>query len=157
MACACSCRLVWRRSDRVIVDSPSTRDDLVELLGTPPERIDVVPRPRHRPRAARWLASARLLERRASGERRVLLSLSAKLPPQNLYGSDRRDGTHPCRAGVPCLVLPRRPHRARGFGFASERSRLACRASFSFLDWLSGEDLEGLWQVTEAFVYPSLY
>ncbi len=32
-----------RRSDRVIADSQSTRDDLVELLGVPAERIDVVP------------------------------------------------------------------------------------------------------------------
>ena len=32
-----------RRSDRVIADSQSTRDDLVELLGVAPERIDVVP------------------------------------------------------------------------------------------------------------------
>ena len=26
-----------------------------------------------------------------------------------------------------------------------------------FLDWLSGEEFEGLWQVAQAFVYPSLY
>ncbi len=32
-----------RRSDRVIVDSHSTQRDLVELLRTPAERIDVVP------------------------------------------------------------------------------------------------------------------
>src|SRR5262249_4422561 len=32
-----------RRSQRVICDSQSTRDDLVSLLGTPRERIDVVP------------------------------------------------------------------------------------------------------------------
>jgi glycosyltransferase involved in cell wall biosynthesis len=25
------------------------------------------------------------------------------------------------------------------------------------LDWLSGEELEGLWRVAKAFVYPSLY
>ena len=32
-----------RRSARVIADSLSTRADLIELLGTPPERIDVAP------------------------------------------------------------------------------------------------------------------
>ncbi len=32
-----------RRSDRVIADSRSTRDDLIELLGIPAGRIDVVP------------------------------------------------------------------------------------------------------------------
>ena len=35
--------LAVRRSDRVIVDSESTRRDVVELLGTPAGRIDVVP------------------------------------------------------------------------------------------------------------------
>ena len=32
-----------RRSARVIADSQSTREDLVELLGTPAGRIDVAP------------------------------------------------------------------------------------------------------------------
>ena len=32
-----------RRSTRVIADSSSTRRDLIELLGTSPERIDVAP------------------------------------------------------------------------------------------------------------------
>ena len=36
-----------RRSDRVIADSLSTRDDLVELIGISPERIDVVEKMGH--------------------------------------------------------------------------------------------------------------
>ena len=32
-----------RRSHRIIADSTSTRDDLIELLGTPAQKIDVVP------------------------------------------------------------------------------------------------------------------
>ncbi len=35
--------LAVRRSHRVLADSHSTREDLVELLGTPPGRIDVAP------------------------------------------------------------------------------------------------------------------
>ena len=35
--------LAVRRSDRVIADSLSTRQDLLEIVGVPPERVDVVP------------------------------------------------------------------------------------------------------------------
>ncbi len=55
--------LAVRRAHRVIADSQSTREDLIELLHAARERIDVVPlglgtpaprtRPRRRPRCAR--------------------------------------------------------------------------------------------------------
>ncbi len=39
-----------------------------------------------------------------------------------------------------------------------ERGRTAgVEGDVRFLDWLSGEEVEGLWQVAQAFVYPSLY
>ena len=60
--------LAVRRSDRVIAISQSTREDLMQLLGTPSEKIDVVPQGlrvpagetrQHRPqRPARGLTSA---------------------------------------------------------------------------------------------------
>ncbi len=40
-----------RRSNRVLVDATSTRDDLIEHLHTPPAKIDVVPARRPPPRA----------------------------------------------------------------------------------------------------------
>ena len=73
-----------RRSDRVIADSQSTREDLIALLGIDASKIDVVPLgigvvQRHEPLPAK--------ETRARfdlSDRRVLLSLSAKRPHKNL-------------------------------------------------------------------------
>ena len=73
-----------RRSDRVIADSQSTKDDLVELLHARPERIDVVPLGIGGLARATPPPEAELRERFDLGGRRVLLSLSAKRPHKNL-------------------------------------------------------------------------
>ena len=54
------------------------------------------------------------------------------------------------------LVLPGYPtaHEAE----LRERAGTAgVQRDVRFLGWLSGEELEGLWQVADAFVFPSLY
>ncbi len=68
----------------MIVDSQSTRSDLVALLGTPAERIDVVPLGIGALRRVTPLGEAELRERFALGDRQVLLALSAKRPHKNL-------------------------------------------------------------------------
>src|SRR3984893_2052009 len=73
-----------RRSHRVIADSQSTRDDLVELLGLSPDRIDVVPLGLGTVRRDTPLPTCGVRARFDLGERRVLLSLSAKRPHKNL-------------------------------------------------------------------------
>ena len=105
---------------------------------------------RHEP-----LPERELRERLRLGERTVALSLSAKRPHKNLLAligalaliaAERR----------PLLVLPGYPteHEAS----LRERARTAgVEGDVRFLDWLSGEEFEGLWQVARAFVYPSLY
>ena len=144
-----------RHSDRVMVDSHSTQDDVVELLGTPAERIDVVPLGLGALECSEPLAERELRARLELGERSVVLSLSAKRPHKNLLSLigalalidvERR----------PLLVLP-------GYATAYEaelraRARaLGVEGDVRFLGWLPGEELEGLWQVAQAFVYPSLY
>jgi glycosyltransferase involved in cell wall biosynthesis len=148
--------LAVRRSQRVIVDSHSTERDLVELLGTPTERIDVVPLGLGTVRRySDPLPEPELRRRLGLGDRRVVLSLSAKRPHKNLLAligalaripSERR----------PLLVLP---------GYATdhetqlrERARaIGVHGDVLLLGWLPGEELEGLWQVADVFVYPSLY
>lgn len=147
--------LAVRRSHRVIVDSQSTRDDLVELLGAPAERIDVVPLGVGAVQRCEPLPEHELRERLGLGERRIALSLSAKRPHKNLVALIGALARIPveCR---PLLVLPGYPtaHEA-------ELRERACAAGVQgdvrFLGWLSGEEFEGLWQIVEAFVYPSLY
>lgn len=147
--------LAVRRSDRVIVDSRSTQRDLVELLGTDAARIDVVPLGIGTTQRCEPMSERELRDRLELGDRRVVLSLSAKRPHKNLLAligalariaAERR----------PLLVLP---------GYATthelelrERARAAgVLEDVRFLGWLSGEEFEGLWQLARAFVYPSLY
>ncbi len=144
-----------RRSQRILADSLSTRADLIELLGTPPERIDVAPLGLAPVGREATLSEADTRRRFELGERPVLLSLSAKRPHKNLLalisalaliGSERR----------PLLVLPGYPtwHEAELRARAAE---LGLTADVRFLDWLSSAELEGLWALARAFVFPSLY
>ena len=89
------------------------------------------------------------------GERRVLLSLSAKRPHKNLLaliGALARISAE----DRPVLVLP-------GYPTAHEAELRARAASEGVADdvrfpaWVSAEELEGLWALAEAFVFPSLY
>ena len=73
-----------RRSDRVIADSQSTREDLMALLGVPDGRIDVVPLGLGTVQRAVPLSEREVRARFDLGERTIVLSLSAKRPHKNL-------------------------------------------------------------------------
>jgi glycosyltransferase involved in cell wall biosynthesis len=144
-----------RRSHRVIADSISTRDDLVELLSVPPEDIDVVPLGLGQVRRAVPLAEREVRARFDLGERHVLLSLSAKRPHKNLLALIGALALLPADTR-PLLVLPGYPteHEAQ----LRERAAVAGVAGeVRFLSWISPEELEGLWALAEMFVFPSLY
>jgi glycosyltransferase involved in cell wall biosynthesis len=144
-----------RRSCRVIADSLSTRDDLVELLGLRPEKIDVVPLGLGGVARAVPLDERDVRERFSLGERRVVLSLSAKRPHKNLLALIGALARIP-KEERPVLVLPGYPtaHEAE----LRERARsLAVDGDVRFPAWVSAEEVEGLWALAEAFVFPSLY
>ncbi len=144
-----------RRSDRVIADSQSTRDDLTGLVGIAGERIDVVPLGLGTVQRERPLPQAQTRERFELGERPVLLTLSAKRPHKNLS------------ALIDALALIDRERRpllvAPGYRTWHE-DELRARARAAGVEgdvrlpgWVSGAELEGLWALAEAFVFPSLY
>ncbi len=144
-----------RRSQRVLADSQSTRTDLIELLGVAPERIDVAPLGLAPIRRDIAVSEAQTRARLQLGERAVLLSLSAKRPHKNLLAlisalaliaAERR----------PLLVLPGYPtwHEAELRARAAE---LGVAEDVRLLDWVSPAELEGLWALARAFVFPSLY
>jgi glycosyltransferase involved in cell wall biosynthesis len=144
-----------RRSDRVIADSQSTREDLVELLKVRPERIDVVPLGLGNVRRVAPLAERETRARFDLGARRVLLGLSAKRPHKNLLALIGALARIPA-AERPVLVLPGYPTAHE----AELRERAASEglaADVRFPAWVSAEELEGLWALAEAFVFPSLY
>jgi glycosyltransferase involved in cell wall biosynthesis len=147
--------LAARRSDRVIADSRSTREDLMGLLGVKAERIDVVPLGLGTVRREAPLPERDVRARLELGERRVVLSLSAKRPHKNLLaliGALARIRSE----DRPVLVLPGYPtaHEAE---LRSRAHELGVDDDVRFPAWVSADELEGLWAIAEAFVFPSLY
>jgi glycosyltransferase involved in cell wall biosynthesis len=144
-----------RRSQRVIADSQSTRQDLLELLGVSPERVDVVPlglgAVRRRPPPPERDVRARF----ELGERSVVLSLSAKRPHKNLLaliGALARIEPE----DRPVLVIPGYP-TAYELELRARADALRIADDVRFPAWVSEEELEGLWSIARAFVFPSLY
>jgi glycosyltransferase involved in cell wall biosynthesis len=151
------------RSDRVIAPSESTRRDLVELLGLATERIDVVPEGLGTALVAREgnahntdeAARERARSAFAIGERRMVLSLSAKRPHKNLAALIRALSRIPSERR-PVLVLPGYPtwHEPELRALADS---LGVADWVRFLGWLPAEEIEALWSLADVFAYPSLY
>ena len=144
-----------RRSDRVIVDAASTRDDLVQWLRLPAERIDVVPLGFGTTEQVEPMPEAEVRARHGLGDGPVVLSVSAKRPHKNLARLLEALAVLP-EERRPVLVIPGypTPHedelraRARALGI-EDRVR--------FLAWVASAELEGLYQAADCFVFPSLY
>jgi glycosyltransferase involved in cell wall biosynthesis len=138
-----------RRSTRVQVSSHATKDEVVERFRLPADRVDVV----HLGLGMRDVADpapeADLRERLGLADARVVLSVNAALPHKNLERLIRalRD--------VPAVLVL--------VGHAGRTSD-ALRALAAELGvdvrltgWLEDRELEGLYRLADAFVYPSLY
>jgi glycosyltransferase involved in cell wall biosynthesis len=147
--------LAARRSDRVIADSRSTRDDLVRLLSVPPERIDVVPLGVRASGRAEPTAEAGLRSRYELGDRPIALSVSAKRPHKNLLRLLDAVASIPSEER-PVLVVP-------GYStwhedaLTGRRAELGLEGDVRFLSWVPDADLEGLYRAAACFVFPSLY
>jgi glycosyltransferase involved in cell wall biosynthesis len=144
-----------RRSDRVIADSLSTRDDLIELLGIARERIDVVPLGLGAVRRAEPLPQAAVRARLGLGTRRVVLSLSAKRPHKNLHALIGALAAIP-PVERPVLVLPGYP-TAHEHALRARAQALGVEGDVRLLGWIDEHELEGIWSLADAFVFPSLY
>jgi glycosyltransferase involved in cell wall biosynthesis len=144
-----------RRSQRVLAISQTTRQDLIALVGIAAEKIDVVPNGLGAARCGQPLGEADTRERLQLGDRRVLLSLSAKRPHKNLLALLDALAMLACEER-PLLVIP---------GYPTEHERAlrehACELGLEqdvrFPAWIAPEELDGLWSIASAFVFPSLY
>jgi glycosyltransferase involved in cell wall biosynthesis len=147
--------LAARRSHRVIADSESTRHDLVEHLKLPGEKIDVVPLGLGQPATAAATPAGELRARLALDHRPVVLSLSAKRPHKNLGGLlDALARIAPERR--PVVVMPGYPTPHEG-ELRVRAGALGIEPDVRFLGWTSGADVEGLFAMSDAFVFPSFY
>jgi glycosyltransferase involved in cell wall biosynthesis len=144
-----------RRSRRVIVDSRSTRADLIELLGASPERIDVAPLGPAPIRSDFALSEPETRERLELGERPVLLGLSAKRPHKNLLALIGALALIPTERR-PLLVLPGYSTWHEG-ELRARAAELDLERDVRLLGWVTPAELEGLWALARAFLFPSLY
>ena len=147
--------LAAHRSDRVIAVSTSTADDLATSLRVPRSKIDVVPEAAGSAPPGEPTPEPQLREQLRLGDAPVVLSVSAKRPHKNLPRLLRAMSALSA-AAPPTLVIPGYPteherelwEQARALGI-EDRLRMP--------GWLPREDLEGLYGLADAFVFPSLY
>jgi glycosyltransferase involved in cell wall biosynthesis len=147
--------LAARRSDRVIVDSVSTQDDVSRLLGLSPAKVDVVSLGVRTQRAVEPMDESALRSWLEAGHRPIVLNVSAKRPHKNLLRLLGALAT--IEAGSrPLLVLP-------GYPTAHERELRERAAALNLADdvrllgWVDPAQLEGLYAAASCFVFPSLY
>ncbi|HMJ04248.1 MAG TPA: glycosyltransferase family 1 protein [Conexibacter sp.] len=143
-----------RASRRVVTVSQATKDDVMRLIGTPAERIDVVHLATTLPADdAPVTPEGALRERLRIGERPILLSMAAKRPHKNVEGLIDALAEIPLERR-PALVVP---------GYATEHEATLLRRAqergvaeqLCFPGWLSSADVEGLWRCCAAHVFPS--
>jgi glycosyltransferase involved in cell wall biosynthesis len=140
-----------RHADRVFAISQAAADDFTATLGLPAERIEVTPLGARRSTAVP-VAEDALRSELELGDARVLLCVAQKRPYKNLHRLIR---ALPDLDEDVLLVLPGSPT-----AYEAELRTLAHELGVTdrvrFPDWLSEEQLEGLYALCSAFVLPSL-
>ncbi|MEN0013389.1 MAG: glycosyltransferase family 1 protein [Solirubrobacteraceae bacterium] len=142
-----------KRATRVIVPATQTADDLVELVGVPRERIDMIPYGIAKPTVEATPEDV-LRAHFELGDRPLVLSPSARQPHKNL---ERLLKAHALLASPrPLLVLP---GYATGHDDTLQQVTrdLHLENDVRWLGWVTQPDLEGLYAASELLVFPSLY
>ena len=144
-----------RRSHRIVVDAASTRQDLVEHLGVDPGKVDVVPLGLGTTQRGAPAPEHEVRERHDLAGRRVLLSVSAKRPHKNLARLIAALAALP-DDDRPVLVLPGYPTPYEAELRAEAEARGVAQ-DVRFPAWVDTDELEALYAMADAFVFPSLY
>lgn len=141
-----------RHADRVLADSAASAADIEITLGVPRERIGVAPLGVRAPSAAVAASEGELRSRLQLEGARVVLCVAQKRPYKNLHRLIRALAEIEEQV---VLVLPGSPtaYEAELRALAEE---LGVRTRVRFLDWLSDDELNGLYALASAFVLPSL-
>jgi len=140
-----------RHVDRVFADSHAAAEDFVETLGLSRERIDVTPLGVRPPGDGATVPEHELRARLALGDARVLMCVAQKRPYKNLRALI-------CAlAGLDddvMLVLPGAPtEHERELRELADRLGVGSRVRL--LDWVSDEELGGLYALASVFALPS--
>jgi glycosyltransferase involved in cell wall biosynthesis len=147
------------RADRLLADSHSTRHDVIELLGVDPGRVDVVPagvEARFRPLADR-AALESVRERYRLGREPFILSLGTLEPRKNFAGLMEGFARLRQREKVPhrLVIVGGKGWLYEGI-FEAVR-RLGLDEAVTFAGFVADEDLPAVYNLAEAFAFPTLY
>jgi glycosyltransferase involved in cell wall biosynthesis len=141
-----------RHADRVFADSRAAAEDFASTLGVPRERIDVTPLGVRAPAEGSRAGEASVRAQLELGSARVLLCVAQKRPYKNLHRLIR---ALPDLEDDVTLVLPGSPtdYERELRALAAE---LGVAGRVRFPDWLSEDQLDGLYALSSAFILPSL-
>ena len=146
-----STMLTVPRARRLITDSEASKTDLVTLLGIDGGRIDVVPLGVQVETAVACTGEAELRKRLEIGAGRVVLCVAQKRPYK---GQERLIRALPDLPEDLVLVLP-----GASTDYEAHLRRLVeelgLQSRVVFPDWVSDEDLEGLYRLATCFALAS--
>jgi glycosyltransferase involved in cell wall biosynthesis len=143
-----------RRAHRVQADSQAGKDEIVERLGVPADRIDVVHLGLGMKQVEGFTDAGTLRSRWRLADGPVLVSVAAALPHKNLDGLLRAFAALQRPEAMLVLVghAGRDTDRLRALA-----GQLGVDERVRFTGWVSDEDLEGVYRLARAFVYPSMH
>ena len=141
-----------RHADRVFAISEDAAEDFVRTLDVARERIEVTPLGIRPLSGSKPTPEPQLRVRFELGTARVVLCVAQKRPYKNLHRLVR---ALPELDEDVVLVLPGSPTEYETELRALARE-LGVDTRVRFPDWLSGEELDGLYALSQAFVLPSL-
>jgi glycosyltransferase involved in cell wall biosynthesis len=147
---------VARRADRVITLSHASAEDIVERLGVPRERIDVVALAAGGSDRVDPTPKQELRARLELGDGPVVLTVAAKKVHKNLPRLVRAMRVVVEQWPSAVLVMPGNstPHEQELRTLATE---LSLEGNVVFPPYVSSADLEGLYSLASCFVFPSLH
>jgi glycosyltransferase involved in cell wall biosynthesis len=140
-----------RHADRIFAISAAAAQDISATLGVPRARVEVTPLGLRPPEAHPGNTQG-VRAQLGLGDARVVLCVAQKRPYKNLHSLIR---ALPALAPDVLLVLPgsSTPYERELRALADE---LGVSERVRFPDWLSAEQLEGLYALSSVFVLPSL-
>ena len=146
-----------RRADHILADSQATKDDLVALYGTPPDRISVLlsgVHPRFRPASPEAVAAVRA--RYAVGDAPFVLAVGTVQPRKNY------ERLMAAFAALPPALADVRLVIAGGKGWLegpihAAMESLGLRDRVQFIGFVADADLPALYTAARCLAFPSLY
>ena len=147
-------RIACREADRIIAISERTRQDIIELGGVSPDRIDLIYQSCS-PRFAADLspAAAADVRSRYALPPRFVLSVGTIEPRKNILQAVQALPYLP--ADVHLVAVGRATPYSRSVLRAADRAGLSPRVHF--LHGVPDADLQALYRLADVFVYPSRY